>query len=204
MLEQFESGHITLRERELGLGGTADTDAPDLVRACPRFKGDVWAISSLLDPALPPVVNLWSKGIVTVIYGFGDASGSGLGSTFSTCGTGFTYRIGVWGADDASQTSNWKEFCNIVTALEDEARAGNLSHSEIIMFTDNSTVESCCTRGTSSSQKLLDLVIQLRSLTTKYGLKINVFHISGTRMIAQGTDGVSRGFLGGGSWMGNP
>ena len=197
MLDQFESDHITLRELELGLGGMVDIDAPDLVRACPRFKGDVLAISSLLDPVLPPVVNLRSKGIVAVIYGFGDASGSGLGSTF-TCGTGFTYRIGVWGADDASQTSNWKEFCNIVTALEDEAREGNLAHSEVIMFTDNSTVESCCTRGTSSSPKLLDLVIQLRSLTTKYGLKINIFHISGTRMIAQGTDGVSRGFLGGG------
>ena len=30
----------------------------------------------------------------------------------------------------------------------------------------------------------------------RVGIKINVFHIAGTRMIAQGTDGVSRGFLG--------
>ncbi|KAI2498993.1 hypothetical protein MHU86_15497 [Fragilaria crotonensis] len=30
----------------------------------------------------------------------------------------------------------------------------------------------------------------------RIGIKINVFHIAGTRMIAQGTDGVSRGFLG--------
>ena len=114
-------------------------------------------------------------------------------------GRGSHIAFGVWwGPDNTSQTSNWKAFCNIVTALEDEAREGNLAHSDVIMFTDNSTVESCCTRGTSSSPKLLDLVIQLRCLTTKYGLKINVFHISGTRMIAQGTDGVSRGFLGAG------
>ena len=159
-------------------------------------------MARLLEPIDPPVlVNLRSKRIVTTIYGFGDASGSGLGSTF-THGSGFTYRIGVWDTDDANESSNWKEFCNIVTSLEDEAKDGNLADSEIFMFTDNSTVESCCVRGTSTSPRLLELVIQLRALSTKFSLKISVFHISGTRMIAQGTDGVSRGFFGGGVMAG--
>ena len=70
------------------------------------------------------------------------------------------------------------------------------------MFTDNSTVESCAIKGSSTSPKLLSLVIRLRATTTKYGVKVHIFHVSGTRMIAQGTDGVSRGFLGEGIMSG--
>jgi hypothetical protein len=69
---------------------------PKLVTACPRFKSDVGAIASILRPEIPPVINLRPQKIITVVHGFGDASGSGLGSTF-TCGSGFTYQIGVWG-----------------------------------------------------------------------------------------------------------
>jgi hypothetical protein len=69
------------------------------------------------------------------------------------------------------------------------------------MFTDNSTVEACSIKGSSSS-KLLELVVRLRSLTTVYGVKIHIFYVAGTRMIAQGTDGVSRGFLGEGIMSG--
>ena len=83
----------------------------------------------------------------------------------------------------------------MVAALEDEAREGNLEGAEVFMFTDNSTVEACAVKGTSSSPKLLELVVKLRSMTTMYGIKLHIFHVSGTRMIAQGTDGVSRGYL---------
>jgi hypothetical protein len=78
-----------------------------------------------------------------------------------------------------------------VTALEEEATAGAISDLEIFVFTDNSTVEACCVKGTSSSPCLLALVIQLQALTRRFSLKINVFHVAGTRMIEQGTDGVS-------------
>jgi hypothetical protein len=74
---------------------------------------------------------------------------------------------------------------------------GNLSDSEVFMFTNNSTVEACAVKGLSTSPKLLDLIIRLRTLSTLFGFKLHIFHVSGTRMIAQGTDGVSRGFLGG-------
>ena len=201
MISRFENDLISQEELDHALQGLHGNDVPRIVKACPRFKSDVMCMARLLEPVDPPVVNLRSRSIVTVIYGFGDASGSGLGSTF-TCGSGFTYRIGVWGADDEIQSSNWKEFCNIVTSLEEEAKEGNLLDSEVFVFTDNSTVESCCTRGTSNSPRLLDLVVQLRSLSTRFGIKISVFHVSGTRMIAQGTDGVSRGFLGGGVMAG--
>ena len=154
VVAHFEEDQISQHGLEVALDSLEDPKAPRFVRVCPRFKDVVAAtMSQMLSPSSPPVVKLRTKSIVTVIYGFSDASGSeGLGSTF-TCGSGFTFRIGIWGADDTSQTSNWKEFCNIVSSLEDEAKEGNLSNSEVFMFTDNSTVESCCIRGTSSSPK---------------------------------------------------
>ena len=198
MMARSENGKIGQEELDSALNGADDHNAPNKVTACLRFKDEVSAMSWMLEPKTPPVVNLRTRSVVTfVYYGVGDASGSDLGSTF-TCGSEFTYRIEVWGSDDIGQSSNWKEFCNIVSSLEDEAKEGNLCNSEVFMLTDNSTVESCCVRGTSSSPKLLSLVVQLRSLITRFGVKISVFHVSGTRMIAQSTDGVSRGFLGGG------
>jgi hypothetical protein len=52
------------------------------------------------------------------------------------------------------------------------------------------------------SEKLLGLVVRLHGLMTRSGVKIHIFHVAGTRMIAQGTDGVLRGYLGQGSWLG--
>ncbi len=102
----------------------------------------------------------------------------------------------MWGAKDDPELSNWKEFTNIVESLEEEAKLGHLVNAEVVMFTDDSTVEACATKGSSSSPKLLALVVRLFALTSKVGIKVNVVHVAGTRMIAQGTDGVSRGYLG--------
>ena len=123
------------------------------------------------------------------------------GSTF-TCRSGFNFRIGVWGSEEDPESSNWKEFTNVVESLEDEAKVGNLEGSEVNMFTDNSTVKSCASRGTSSSPKLLNLMICFQGLMTTCNVKIHIFHVAGTRMIAQGTNGVSRGYLGQGVMAG--
>jgi hypothetical protein len=178
-----------------------DAGAPALVRASPSLLRDLEALESLMHQGSAPEVSIRSRTVVTIVYGFGDASGSGLGATF-TCGVGFNFRIGVWGADEGPESSNWKEFTNIVESLEDEAKTGNLEGSEVYMFTDNSTVESCAGKGSSSSPKLLELVIRLNALMTTRDIKIHIFHVAGTRMIAQGTDGVSRGYLGQGVMAG--
>ena len=201
LVAQCDNGSITERELENELNHQSDTAAPDEVTASTRLGDDVRALSSMFASDTPPQLNLRSRRIVTVIYGFGDASGTGLGATF-TCGTGFTFRIGVWSSDDSGQSSNWREFTNIVDSLEDEAKSGNLEGAEVFMFTDNSTVESCAIKGSSSSPKLFHLVVRLRALVTVYSIKVHIFHVSGTRMIAQGTDGVSRGFLGEGVMSG--
>ena len=97
----------------------------EMITASPKFADDVRALCQMMNCDRPPVVSLRSKSIVTVVYGFGDASGTGLGSTF-TCGSGFTFRIGVWGADESGESSNWREFTNVVESLEEEAKLGNL------------------------------------------------------------------------------
>jgi hypothetical protein len=63
------------------------------------------------------------------------------------------------------------------------------------MSTDNSTAESCFYRGSSKSRQLHALVLVLRTLEMTCGMTIHVIHMSGKQMIAQGTDGCSRGSL---------
>ena len=68
---------------------------------------------------------------------------------------------------------------------------GLIIRKQVFIFTDNATVETCSFKGSLSSQKLLSLIIR-----TKCGIRLHVFHVAGTRMIAQRTGGLSRGFLG--------
>ena len=191
MFDRVERGTITHEEMDRVL---CDVEAPSTVVASLRLADDVQALMTILGGDGPPSVHLRSKKIISVVFGFGDASGTGLGSTF-TCENGFTFRIGVWGSLEKDESSKWKEFANMVESLEEEAEIGNLEHAEVFMFTDNSTVESCSFRGTSSSPKLLSLIIRLKAMAVRHELKLHVFHVAGTRMIAQGTDGVSRGVL---------
>jgi hypothetical protein len=123
-----------------------DDTGPEMVVASTRLGSDVSALASIFASEVVPRVSLRSAKVVTVVYGFGDASGTGLGETF-TCGSGFNFRIGVWGSKEKEESSNWKEFANMVEALEDEAESGNLLETEVFMFTDNSTVEACATKG---------------------------------------------------------
>lgn len=96
--EKFYNGVISEQELALGLGNPDAIDAPDEVKASPRMIEDIRALKAIFSATRePPQINLRSTTIITVVYGFGDASGSGLGATF-TCGTGFSFRIGVWGA----------------------------------------------------------------------------------------------------------
>ena len=190
----LEKGSISQAELDNSLAANRDPDAPQNVIAAPRLMKDLKVLMAMFKADSPPMVRIRSRRIVTIIYGFGDASGTGLGATF-TCGCGFTFRIGVWRSEEFDESSNWKEFSNIVESLEEEAAAGNLDNAEVFMFTKNSTVEACAYKGSSTSPKLLSLIVRLRALGTKHGIKIHIFHVVGTRMIAQGTDGVSRGYL---------
>ena len=70
---------------------------------------------------------------------------------------------------------------------------GALRGREIFLFTDNSTAENAFSNGTSSSEALFDQVVEAHALEAIHGCIIRVIHVPGKRMIAQGSDGLSRG-----------
>ena len=78
-----------------------------------------------------------------------------------------------------------------MSGLESEGRKRQLNDTMIFFFTDNSTVEGALYKGTSSSPKLLNLVIRFNALQAHYDTQIIVSHVSGKRMITQGADGLS-------------
>jgi hypothetical protein len=172
----------------------ADIPIPEEVRPVSRFWDDVFALKELLSSKKPPLVTIRVNSVYEAVYGFGDASGKGFGSTILSS-RGIEYQIGLWGADDEGESSNWKEFENQVEALEQEAEDGNLANSMVFFYTDNSTVESCLYKGNSSSPKLFRLMVRMRKLEMTHNARILVSHVSGKRMIKEGTNGVSRGQL---------
>jgi hypothetical protein len=91
------------------------------------------------------------------------------------------------------QDSIFQEFENMVQRLEYFAQSHIGAAIEVFMFTENYVTECAYFRGKSSSPILFDLVLRLRKLELHAGWKIHVIHIARTRMISQGTDGLSQG-----------
>lgn len=159
----------------------------------PRFRDDLVALTNLSNFESPPLRVVRGKVVFAALYGFGDASKKGFGSTTSREGGKVRYRIGVWGKDAEDESSNYRELRNLVEAAEEEARKGNLANTEFFLFTDNLTAESCFHKGNSSSKLLHELVLRLRTLEVQHSVIIHLIHVSGERMKAQGTDACSRG-----------
>ena len=182
--------------------------ADGITKPAPRLREDIAALIRLSDFELPPLRLVRPTRVIQVYYGFGDASGKQYGSTISDdhnrqprlspeaedC-NGIRYRIGLWSTSEEAESSNYKELANLVQTISAEAVAGRLSNCEFFLFTDNSTAESCFYSGTSTSKLLHSLVLTLRTLEMEYGMSLHIVHVSGKRMIAQGTDGCSRGSL---------
>jgi hypothetical protein len=110
-------------------------------------------------------------------------------------GRGVRYHVGLWTAIEEEESSNYKELSNLVDTVVEEVGAGRMRDCKFFLFTDNSTAEECFYRGNSKSQHSRTLALTLRMLEMTYRMTIHVVHISGTRMIMQGTDKCSRGLL---------
>ncbi len=172
--------------------------APQRVRPVPRFADDLDSLSELFQPKFPPKRLVRTRKYATCIYGFADASGLGFGSTFALPEGGTLYRYGVWGRDADNSSSNYRELRNVVESLEEAYRDTHLQNCEVHLFTDNSTAEGAYYRGNSPSRPLFELVLRLRRLEMHGTLILHLTHVAGTRMINQGTDGLSRGLVTGG------
>jgi hypothetical protein len=180
-----------LSENFAELFSTQDFPPSGKVQGLPLMKDNVEALHKMFEAEAPPEFSVKSKKILIAFYGFGDASGNGFGSSLEL-GNGLSIRVGIWTADESS---NWREFTNVTEALEEEAERGNLFEVEVFFCTDNSTVELCFYKGSSRSEKLHHLVVRVRALEIKFSIRIHLCHVAGTRMIAQGGDGLSRGLL---------
>jgi hypothetical protein len=56
------------------------------------LQSDLAPLNVLFGPTAVPEVSICSRNVVTIVYGFGDASGTRLGASF-TWGSGFNFRI---------------------------------------------------------------------------------------------------------------
>jgi hypothetical protein len=191
---KMDEGSLTAEDGEAALNPpTYDPkNVPTVVKGATRLKQDLEALAEIFEPASPPLLSVRALDVYHIMYGFGDASGKGFGSTMLSA-KGTRFRIGTWDADTEDESSNFREFENIVEALEAEEKDANMTGALIFIFTDNATVEAAVYKGNSSSPKLFELVIRLKKLEVRTGANLNVIHASGKRMMAQGTDGVSRG-----------
>jgi len=172
--------------------------APQRVSPVPCFADDLASLHELFQPPHPPKRLVRTHKYATCIYGFADASGLGFGSTFALPGGGTLYRYGIWGRDADHSSSNYQELWNVVESLEEAYHDTHLQNCEVHLFTDNSTAEGAYYHGNSPSRLLFDLVLRLRQLEMHGNLILHLTHVAGTRMVSQGTDGLSRGLTTGG------
>lgn len=166
--------------------------APQWVHPVPRLIDDLYCLLALTESPSAPRRRIRSNHIVRVEYGLADASGKGFGSLLSFDGE-VVWRSGQWHQDYSDQSSNWREFGNVVIALEEFHARQRVENLQIFMFTDNIVTECAFYKGSSHSRSLFALVLRLRKLEIKAGWDLHVLHIAGTRMIASGVDGLSRG-----------
>jgi hypothetical protein len=162
------------------------------VRWVPRLRGDIEALTVLTASDSPPHRSVRPKAGSPVVYSFGDASGSGFGSSFERENQ-LSYYSGQWSDEIRAKSSNFRELNNLTNALEQAHSDGTLADSEVFVFTDNSTAETAYFKGTSSSQELFQITLRLQNVQMVGRTSIHFVHIAGKRMILQGTDGLSRG-----------
>jgi hypothetical protein len=93
---------------------------------------------------------------------------------------------------------------NLVIKVEELVRNGTIRRgTEIFVFTDNFVAERAFYNGSAKSRLLHELVTRLRKLEMEGAIFIRFIWIAGTRMIEQGTDGLSRGNLSNGVMAGD-
>jgi hypothetical protein len=173
------------------------------VDAAPRLASDMDALQFLFSSDEPPRRKIRGTVVIEVFYGFGDASKTGFCTNFEIDGQ-IRYRYGHWCDETSEESSNYREFKNLVDGLEQQVKTGRICGAEVFLFTDNSTAEAVYYKGNSSSKKLFDLILRLRKLEMDASLILHVIHVAGTRMIAEGGDGGSRGDLTQGVMAGKP
>lgn len=131
----------------------------------------------------------------TLVPTFGDGSGTGTGGTIEMPNSEMVMWMGQWAPLTQNETSNWKEMKTLMLTLQEVAKTApeSVKGSTLFYFTDNSPTYFIAASGSSTSPGLHRLIEQIRHLELILGCKLQVIHIPGKAIIAQGTDGLSRG-----------
>jgi hypothetical protein len=93
------------------------SEPPQTVPLIKHLRDDIWALREFFDLVVPPEIQARRQSVHMLSYIFAYESSGGLGSTVSVPGIGVRCRVGVWGKDDESLSSNFKEFENIVQTI---------------------------------------------------------------------------------------
>jgi hypothetical protein len=136
---------------------------------------------------------------VSILYCYGDVSRSGFGWCIDF-GDGVRYDLGEWCDHIQEATSNYREFRNLVNAMVRAPQEGRLEGCKVFLYTDNQTAEGAYCKGTAKSRALFSYVV-LYKLQMEFDFILHVIWIAGTRMIHQGTYGLSRGGRTGYLWV---
>ena len=190
-MEDARSEDIHIARKEFTL--RQQPGKPAFVKVVRRLPTDLTCLKRLFGPDEPPHRLVRGTLIHSALYGFGDASGGGFGSSWEVEGK-VKWRLGTWGSEDSeNSSSNLRELKNLVETLEVMGVEGDLTGMECFLFTDNTTAEDAFYNGSSSSKALHELVLRVKLLEMRHQCRVHLSWVSGTRMIEQGTDGLSRG-----------
>jgi len=134
----------------------------------------------------------------TLIATFGDGSGTGTGGTREALGsdpTPLEMWMGTWSNSVHSFSSNWKELKTLELTLSRELARGDgiARHTTLFYFTDNMVTYYTVSGGSARSPTLQKLLYRIKDLELQLGCFLEVVHIPGTAIIAQGSDDLSRG-----------
>ena len=149
-------------------GDDAFLKAPSQVKIVLRLHADVKALCTLFDSEEPPKRPVRPGKHLVAFYGFRDASGSGFGSTL-VINSEIVFRHGQWVEEIEKESLNYRELTNLVFAIEEAYAAGLLSDWELFMCTDNTATKASFYKGTSSSQKLFNLILRLWKIQMQGG-----------------------------------
>jgi hypothetical protein len=153
---------------------------------------DLKAIMELTAAEDPPQRRGRARSKANIIYRYGDASGSGFGWCIDFS-DGVRCELGECCDLIQQATSNYRELRNLVNAMGQAAQEGMLEGCEVFVYTYNQTAEGAYCKGTVKSRALYELIVVLYKLQMEFDFILHLIWIVGTRMIQQGTDGLSRG-----------
>ena len=134
----------------------------------------------------------------TLVPTWGDGSGTGTGGTYTLPDRPLKMWKGKWSPFVYQFSSNWKELYTLLLTLQQLADddPDSVRHTTLFYFTDNSATYWIASSGSSSSPSLHRLITEIKRLVFLLDCRLQVVHVPGYLMIAQGTDGLSRGL-----WM---